>query len=93
MRVVVFGPNLSSAAQQKGYMHVHAEGCEDCRKYGPGKLFGGEDHGWAIVVATRKEVVTAIYSPDDFEYDADTEWRDYDDLFVAPCVQFVAVTA
>lgn len=84
-RVTIYGPNLNRAAQAKGEMHVHAEGCADGSHYGPGRKYGG-DGGWTIEATTRKDVVSAIYPPEDFGYD-EADWRDYDDLYVAPCVQ------
>lgn len=84
--VQIFGPNLNTAGQAKGQMHVHADGCGDCKHYGPGTKFGGEG-GWKIEAATRKDVVTEIYPPEDFDYD-EADWSQYDDLFVAPCVRW-----
>lgn len=91
MKVKVLGPNLSSAAQKKGETHVHAADCGDLAKYGPGRPMGGDvpgDREPTVEMRTRREVVEYIYPPGDFDYDADTEWQDYDDLYVAPCVEF-----
>jgi hypothetical protein len=88
MKITVFGPNLSSKGQKLGDMHVHTAECQDAKRYGPGKPMGGEDRGWTIEANSRKDVVLEVYPPGDFEYDSQTEWLDYDDLYVAPCVKF-----
>lgn len=78
--VRVFGPNLSGPAQRKGEFHVHAEGCGDCKHYGPDGRFGGDDpDGWHMVVDTRAEVVEGIYEDQihegaSFESCAATVW-------------------
>jgi hypothetical protein len=43
MDVRVCGPNLRD--QSQGTFHVHKDGCPDLRKYGPGKVFGGDLNG------------------------------------------------
>jgi hypothetical protein len=86
MLVTIFGPNLSSQAQQKGDMHVHAADCADCKHYGPGRKFGGEDKGWTIDATSCKSIVLDIYPPDEFDYDEEN-WGDYDDLYTAPCIK------
>ena len=88
--VKVFGPNLSGPAQRKGYNHVHAADCADNKHYGPGRKYGGEDNGYAIDVASRKEIVEFLYPPGEFDYDLDSEWKGYDDLYVAPCLKLAA---
>jgi hypothetical protein len=93
-RIVIFGPNLSGAGQRKGTLHVHAAECADCRLYGPGRKYGGDDYGgaigetWSFEAATRRDVVMDVYPPEDFDYDPTTEEiRSYsDDIYFAPCV-------
>ena len=73
-------------------MHVHADGCGDLTKYGPGRQYGGEVNGedeMLVEAACRRDCVEAVYPPGDFQYDADTEWTHYDDLHVAPCCSFL----
>lgn len=88
MDVRIFGPNLSGAAQKKGDMHVHAEGCGDCKFYGYGKKYGGDDFdGWQIEASTIEDAVEAIYGPSEFNYDPETEIDTYtDSMYFAPCV-------
>lgn len=76
--VTIFGPNLSGAMQAKGYMHAHAAGCADCRKY------HGEQ-GWTVEVTSRREIVEAIYA-DHMDETPNADWHDFDDLYVAPCL-------
>jgi hypothetical protein len=84
--VRIFGPNLSSAAQQKGDLHVHAEGCGDCKHYGPEAKFGGERTGWLFAADTVEDVTEAVYGPDEFDYDPATEIDTYTASFwFAPC--------
>lgn len=94
IRVRIFGPNLRSAGPQ---YHVHAEGCADCRHYGPGRRFGGdEDDGWAIELPTADlhiEATAAIYGDvaSDYGPAESPEWwaaieRNADDVRVFPCV-------
>jgi len=85
--VTVFGPNLTSVAQRRGDMHVHATSCADCGHYGPGRKFGGEDGGWDLKVADAKELVWAVYG-DMISENPDGDWTDYlSDLYFAPCVK------
>lgn len=88
--VEVFGPNLSGAGQQKGDIHVHATGCADCKKYGPGKPMGGDDDGWPLTgMMSRLEVVCEVYPPGDFEWNPDVA-EDADgylrSVYFAPCL-------
>lgn len=85
--VYVFGPNLSSAGQRKGDMHVHAVGCSDCKHYGPGRKFGGDDtveNSHSLSIASRKEAVLHIYA----DHGADDDnWEEFDDLYFFPCLK------
>jgi hypothetical protein len=84
--VRVFGPNLSELAQRDGQFHVHAEGCPDHRDYGPDGKFGGvDDYGDRLTVSSREELVKFVYPPGEFGYE-EPDWREFDDLYVAPCV-------
>jgi hypothetical protein len=90
-KVRVFGPNLSSIGQQKGTFHVHAIGCADNAHYGPGRKYGGDDRGEMMKATSREDIVRDIYSDhmaDETGDPADADWRDYDDLYLAPCVHF-----
>lgn len=72
MKVTIIGPNLRD--QSKGDMHVHAAGCADIAR-----MVGREPeyaNGWEIEAESVKDVVTAVYDPSEFQYDAD----DPDDL-------------
>ena len=82
----VFGPNLSEVGQQQGQFHVHADDCADHRDYGPeGKLGGVDDYGARLTVSSREEIVKFVYPPGEFGYE-EPDWREFDDLYVAPCV-------
>jgi len=64
MNVRIMGPNLNSAAQAKGDFHVHADGCGDCSKYGPGRKFGGGLNGekeMLVKDATVRSIILAVY--------------------------------
>ena len=88
MRVTILGPNLTAAAQRRGDMHVHAAGCADIRQYGRGRRYGGEDRGWTIEADSRRAVIEAIYPPDEFDYDPETELDGFaSDVYFAPCVE------
>lgn len=81
--VTIFGPNLND--DRKGTFHVHAQDCADCRKYGPGTKFGGDDHGWTLRVDSRDEVGADI----DDGHIAEGSMTIEDavaDCYFAPCV-------
>jgi hypothetical protein len=80
--VWVYGPNLQD--QSKGQMHVHKAGCADTKR----GQYPNVDPPWSIVDATSmKSVVHDIYPPGQFEYDGDTEWKDFaSDINFFPCV-------
>jgi hypothetical protein len=90
MNVRVCGPNLFD--QSKGTFHVHADGCQDLRKYGPeykGKDAKGGDlngnRGMLIEDATFDKVVTETYA-DQIAEDPLGDWEDYfRDFWFAPC--------
>ncbi len=85
MKVKIFGPNLSGAAQRKGDFHVHAADCADCKFYGPGRKYGGDSKPTAMEAETEKAVVLSIYPPDDFEYD-EKDWTGFAaGVWFAPC--------
>ena len=63
MKVTICGPNLND--QSRGTFHVHAEGCKDLKKYGPGRQFGGDEKGedeMTIEASDIHDVCVAIYS-------------------------------
>lgn len=79
MELTIFGPNLDSAKQQRGDLHVHAKGCGDCRKY-------RGDESSHCTASTYQEVVEFIYS--DHMGDEDSPWTDYENSFHwAPCTR------
>ena len=82
MKVDIHGPNLRGDDARKGEMHVHRAGCQDSLRMA--KRYGA---AWTIETASRAETVMEIYPPDEFGY-SEAEWQDYDDLFVAPCVEW-----
>jgi hypothetical protein len=85
VRVKVHGPNLT--VQSKGQFHVHTSNCQDNKHYGPDRKFGGEDSGWLMTVGSRREIVETIYADHMAEHE-NPDWQNYDDLYLAPCVQF-----
>jgi hypothetical protein len=86
VRVRLFGPNLSELAERQGKFHVHADDCPDRRAYGPEGKFGGvDDYGDRVTVSSREEIVKVVYPPGEFGYE-EPDWREFDDLYVAPCV-------
>jgi len=85
-KVVIIGPNLPT---QDGVHHVHAEGCEDIvrspiyksREY-------NDDKKRVYEVGSLKELTHEVYAPNEFDYDGETEWRDFEmDIKVFPCVR------
>lgn len=82
--VRIFGPNLSGPAQRKGNFHVHEASCSDCKHYGPGRKFQGEDAGMGVEVECAKDAAEYVYG--DFEeYDReDDQW--VGDFYFAPCL-------
>lgn len=63
-----------------GGVQVHRHGCADTKRNIRGAAV------WDTEVTCYADVVRGIYPPDDFSYDAETEWRDFDgDITVMPC--------
>jgi hypothetical protein len=80
MNVAIWGPNLPSSSEA---MHVHAPGCADTSR----GVYRQAGRPWTIDADTLRDLVLAVYPPEDFGYDADTEWLDYSgDIRVFPCV-------
>lgn len=92
MKVRVCGPNLND--QRRGTFHVHADGCGDLTKYGPGRKYGGDCRGereMLVDAETAVDVVWAVYTDHLHEgYGEDErdkvaeEW--VSDFHFAPCV-------
>lgn len=81
MKVTVWGPNLGVHDEQ---IHLHKTGCADTKR-GIYRRHTGDE--WNLDAASLQEIVHEIYPPDNFDYDADAEWRSYaDDVKVFPCV-------
>ena len=86
MRIAIYGPNLSGKAQKKGYVHAHAEGCADKRKYGVGGVFGGET-GWTLDASSEQEVVEEVFDGPMSDSE-DYTWLDFrDEVWFAPCTR------
>ena len=88
MKVRVVGPNLRD--DSKGTFHVHADGCKDLTKYGPGRRLGGDCKGeeeMLLDVDTAVEVVEATYA-DQLSENPDVVASDWlYDFHFAPCVK------
>lgn len=90
IKLTLLGPNLNSASQRKGGMHVHKVGCADLsntRLYRKIDLADAND----IDASSLHDVITTVYSPGDFDYDPSdaAQLAHYaDDIYVAPCVKF-----
>lgn len=81
MRLTILGPNIGTG----GEFHVHQEGCRDLkgRKYAAAIHAGEVDSGEYL---DARAVVLNVYPPNEFNYDADAEWRDYaDTVQFFPC--------
>lgn len=90
-KVTIIGPNLSRKGQGKGTLHVHAEGCADIAHDPKGYGYRQVGGHWTIDAADKMEVITSIYPPEDFGYDAeDAEDASayVNDVHFAPCVKF-----
>jgi hypothetical protein len=87
MYVKIHGPNLND--QSKGTFHVHERDCLDNKKYGPGRVLGGEDNGWIMNVDSVRDIVVEVYS-DHINEQPESEQEDYiqdlfNDFYFAPC--------
>jgi hypothetical protein len=89
MKVRIVGPNLRD--QTKGTFHVHADGCADLTKYGPGRRFGGDLAGereTLLDAASEIDVVEFVYA-DQLAENPDVEAEEWiSDFHFAPCVRF-----
>jgi hypothetical protein len=80
IKVAIWGPNLRTTGEA---MHVHKPGCKDTTR----GIYRFAEPPWVIEVGSIRDIVEDIYPPDDFGYDANTEWSDYfTDIKVFPCV-------
>ena len=88
--VVVFGPNLSGAAQRKAHLHAHVVGCADCKHFGPGRKFGGdmtEADEFKMEAATLDEIVHEVFS-DFIDHNDREPLESYrSEIYFAPCVK------
>jgi hypothetical protein len=86
-----FGPEpvtLSVVNTGRVGIRVHKKGCRDvAREAKQAKSHGGLD--WEITARDFRDVVLDVYPPEDFSYDADSEWEAFSgDIECAPCVHF-----
>lgn len=85
MKIVIIGPNLGHGQQKLGQFHVHRDGCMDVTR-----SYTIMDRAAASVMdaENRREIVTAVYDPGDFQYDP-TDKGEYGpfeaDFYWAPC--------
>jgi hypothetical protein len=63
-----------------GAVEIHKQGCSHTKRNARGASV------WTIDADSIKDLVLGVYDPDDFSYDADTEWKSFDDLHLAPCM-------
>jgi hypothetical protein len=86
MNVRVCGPNLRD--DSKGTFHVHRADCEDLNRYGPGRMYGGDQYGTReslVRNASIKSVVELCYA-DQIAENPDATWESYiSDFWFAPC--------
>jgi hypothetical protein len=83
MRLTVLGPNIPRAGAS---MHVHAEGCQDITRRSIYRQVVAQGNIDTADYADARAVVHSIYPPGDFDYDAETEWTDYQgDIQFFPC--------
>lgn len=76
----------------RGTVHVHRAGCADLRQ---AKFRAMISHGsaWTAQVRSEQDVVLNVYPPEDFDYDATTQWQDFaDDLRFYPCLDGLPTT-
>lgn len=95
MKVRVCGPNLRD--QSKGQFHVHADGCADLSKYGPGRKNGGDRNGEDEMVLdanSKLRVAEWVYDDcacDENEWNSEGYWEylkyAVQDFHFAPCVK------
>jgi len=91
MDLIVLGPNLPAAAGEM--IHVHRLGCVDVqrsRSYSRAAI----DAAWTMEADSWPLVVSAIYPPDNFDYDPDSDaWLDYlGDIRFFPCTDGLRTT-
>jgi hypothetical protein len=82
MKVTVWGPNLGTRGAS---MHVHRPGCADTTR-GIYRRLSEAERGWTVEVESTRDVVFAVYPPDQFDYD-EADWENYLGEFkFFPCV-------
>lgn len=92
MEVAICGPNLRD--QSKGQLHVHALGCADLAKGAVREPEYREHLRMDLDADDRREVVEAVYPPEDFGY----TWEDDGEMYLSefhffPCCDALAVEA
>lgn len=84
MKVTICGPNLRD--QSKGEIHVHAAGCADLAR--GARREPEYRNGWTTEAATRREVVEAMYPPNDFQWTWEEDHEVYEESFYFfPCTE------
>lgn len=81
-RVVVLGP------LRDGSIHVHAFGCGDVARNRAYRQADGFDARTPVDVDSLRDVVHYVYPPESFDYDGESDWRDFaGEVKVFPCVR------
>jgi hypothetical protein len=84
-KVVVIGPNLPRTSEAH---HAHAPACAHLGNSIYASREYDDDKKRVYDFATFKELTHEIYGPSEFNYDGDTQWRDFaQDIKVFPCVK------
>lgn len=98
MNVRVCGPNLNTGRNvHKETFHVHADGCNDLKHYGPGRKYGGDVHGFDEMLVENATVMAIVYETycdiiaervEDEQQTEEEAARDLaSDFWFAPCCQ------
>lgn len=64
-----------------GSVKIHRAGCKDVKRDARGASV------WTIEADSRKEIVWDVYDPSDFDYDAETQWSEFDDIEMVACTK------
>lgn len=80
----MLGPNLRD--ESLGEFHVHADGCRDVARYGPGRPMGGDSAPLVLDVESVEELAGVVYA-DMLDEDQDmTRIGLVSGFHLAPCV-------